>query len=130
VNYPGQLPGKSSSWKPRGRLGWESDRFTGKVHAAVRAAFNGEVHLDAAVARKLTQSLIAPRNNAAALTAREREILTYVAQGKSNREIAGVLVLSERTVRTHVSNLLAKLGLASRTQAALWAVKEGVAPAP
>jgi DNA-binding NarL/FixJ family response regulator len=106
------------------------DADADEVSAAVRAAFNGEVHLDAAVARKLTQSLIAPRNNAAALTAREREILALVAQGKSNRDIARVLVLSERTVRTHVSNLLAKLGLASRTQAALWAVREGVAPGP
>jgi DNA-binding NarL/FixJ family response regulator len=64
------------------------------------------------------------------LTAREREILVLVAQGKANKEIAGELVISERTVRTHVSNILAKLDLSSRTQAALWAVREGLAAPP
>jgi DNA-binding NarL/FixJ family response regulator len=53
-----------------------------------------------------------------------------VAQGRSNREIADALVISERTARTHVSNVLVKLGLASRTQAALWAVREGLVPGP
>jgi DNA-binding NarL/FixJ family response regulator len=96
----------------------------------VRAAFRGEVHLDSAVARKLTQSLAAPQRAAAALTPREREILVLVAQGKSNRGVAGALVISERTARTHVSRVLAKLGLASRTQAALWAIREGLVPGP
>jgi DNA-binding NarL/FixJ family response regulator len=64
------------------------------------------------------------------LTAREREVLVLVAQGLSNRQIAGSLVVSERTARTHVSNILGKLGVASRTQAALLAVREGIAPAP
>ena len=63
-----------------------------------------------------------------ALTPREREILVLVAQGKSNREIAKALTISERTARTHVSSVLTKLGLASRTQAALWAVREGLVP--
>ena len=65
-----------------------------------------------------------------ALTPREREILVLVAQGRSNREIARILLISERTARTHVSNVLTKLGLASRTQAALWAVREGLVPGP
>jgi DNA-binding NarL/FixJ family response regulator len=56
--------------------------------------------------------------------------LVLVAQGKANKEIAGELVISERTARTHVSNILAKLGLSSRTQAALWAVREGLAAPP
>jgi DNA-binding NarL/FixJ family response regulator len=106
------------------------DAEADEVAAAVRAAHRGEIHLDPAVARKLTQSLVAPDRTATALTPREREILVLVAQGKSNRDIAETLVISERTARTHVSNVLTKLGLASRTQAALWAVREGLAPGP
>ncbi|WP_327291757.1 response regulator transcription factor [Streptomyces sp. NBC_01198] len=60
-----------------------------------------------------------------ALTEREREVLTLIADGRSNREIARALVLSEKTVKTHVSNILMKLDLADRTQAALWAVRNG-----
>jgi len=97
---------------------------------AIRAARLGEVHLDPVVARKLTQLLVAPENTTTALTAREREVLVLVAGGRSNQEIADALVISERTARTHVSNVLVKLGLASRTQAALWAIREGLAPAP
>ena len=106
------------------------DAEADEVGAAIRAAYRGEVHLDSAVARKLTQSLVAPGRSMTALTAREREILILVAEGKSNRDIARALVISERTARTHVSNVLTKLGLASRTQAALWAVREGLAPSP
>ncbi|SEF70283.1 two component transcriptional regulator, LuxR family [Actinacidiphila yanglinensis] len=61
-----------------------------------------------------------------ALTDREREVLGLIADGRSNREIARALVLSEKTVKTHVSNILMKLDLADRTQAALWAVRNGV----
>jgi len=106
------------------------DAEADEVGAAVRAAHRGEVHLDPAVARKLTQSLIAPRRSATTLTPREREILKLVARGNSNRDIARALVISERTARTHVSNVLTKLGLASRTQAALWAIREGLVSAP
>ncbi|HEV2372758.1 MAG TPA: response regulator transcription factor [Streptosporangiaceae bacterium] len=106
------------------------DAEADEVGAAIHAAHRGEVHLDAAVARRLTQSLIAPRHSPASLTPREREILTLVAQGKSNRDIARALVISERTARTHVSNVLTKLGLASRTQAALWAIREGLVSGP
>jgi len=104
------------------------DAEADEVAAAVRAAHRGEVHLDPVVARKLTRSLVAPQRTATALTPRERQILVLVAQGKSNRDIANALVISERTARTHVSNVLTKLGLASRTQAALWAVREGLVP--
>ncbi|MFI0942576.1 response regulator [Streptomyces sp. NPDC021020] len=60
------------------------------------------------------------------LTDRENEVLAHIADGRSNREIARALVLSEKTVKTHVSNILMKLDLADRTQAALWAVRNGV----
>ena len=108
------------------------DAEADEVAAAIRAARRGEVHLDPAVARQLTASLrrgpsASPKD---LLTEREREILALVAQGKANKEIAAELVISERTARTHVSNILSKLDLASRTQAALWAVREGLAPPP
>ncbi|HEY2948374.1 MAG TPA: response regulator transcription factor [Micromonosporaceae bacterium] len=106
------------------------DAEADEVVAAVRAAHRGEVHLDPVVARKLTRSLVAPARTATALTPREREILVLVAQGRSNQDIARTLVISERTARTHVSNVLTKLGLASRTQAALWAVREGLVTDP
>lgn len=103
-----------------------------EVAAAVRAAHRGELQLDAAIARRLMASLRAPESQDPAheLTDREREILRLVAAGKANKEIAAELVISERTARTHVSNILRKLGLASRTQAALWAVREGLADEP
>jgi DNA-binding NarL/FixJ family response regulator len=102
------------------------------VAAAVRAAHRGQLQLDATVARRLMTSL--PRrpghDPAERLTDREREILRLVGAGKANKEIAAELVITERTARTHVSNILRKLGLASRTQAALWAVREGLAGEP
>ena len=63
---------------------------------------------------------------AGSLTEREREVLGLIADGRANREIARALVLSEKTVKTHVSNILMKLDLADRTQAALWAVRHGL----
>ncbi|HMA47626.1 MAG TPA: response regulator transcription factor [Frankiaceae bacterium] len=101
-----------------------------EVVAAIRAAAHGRMHLDPAAARRLASSLQAPplASVGPQLTDRERQVLGLVAQGRSNREIAAVLVLSERTVRSHVSAILGKLGLSSRTQAALWAVREGLAP--
>ncbi|GAA0899342.1 response regulator transcription factor [Pseudonocardia zijingensis] len=102
------------------------DAGAAEVAAALYAAARGEVFLDAAVARRLTQEIRGPRIGLGALTAREREILVLVAAGLSNKEIAAELVISERTARTHVSNVLGKLNLSSRTQAALVAVREGL----
>jgi DNA-binding NarL/FixJ family response regulator len=98
-----------------------------EVDKAIRAALSGEMYLDAAVARRLTTSMLTPTTVAEPLSPREREVLALVGLGYSNREIAGELVISERTARTHVSSILFKLRLSSRTQAALWAVKNGVA---
>ena len=88
------------------------------------------MHLDPVVARLLADSVRGPQRPRDTLTPREREVLALVAEGASNREIAQRLVVSERTARTHVSAILTKLGLVSRTQAALWAVREGLAPGP
>jgi DNA-binding NarL/FixJ family response regulator len=99
-----------------------------EVHAAIQAAARDEVFLDPAVARRLTNEMVSPPTGLSALTERERDVLILVANGRSNKEIADELVISERTARTHVSNVLRKLQLSSRTQAALVAVREGLVP--
>lgn len=105
------------------------DASAEEVADAIRAAHRGEAHLDPRVAKRLTQSLREP-TAIDELTPREREVLVLVATGLSNYKIARMLAISERTARTHVSSILAKLGLASRTQAALWAIREGIAQLP
>jgi DNA-binding NarL/FixJ family response regulator len=100
------------------------------VAAAIRAARAGEVYLDPAVAGIVARQLRAPMAAALpaddqGLTPRERDVLALVARGLPNREIGEQLGITERTARTHVSNILAKLGLASRTQAALYAIEQG-----
>jgi DNA-binding NarL/FixJ family response regulator len=108
------------------------DAAAAQVAAAIRAAYNGEIHLDPAVTQRLAASLRAPKPAAPVepLTAREREVLGLIAQGKANKEIARELGIGERTVRTHISSILGKLGLASRTQAAVYAVREGLVAGP
>jgi DNA-binding NarL/FixJ family response regulator len=98
------------------------------VAAAVRAAHRGELQLDPTIARRLMSSLREDRqaDPMAELTSRELDVLRLVAAGKPNKQIAAELAISERTARTHVSRILRKLGLSSRTQAALWAVREGL----
>jgi two-component system, NarL family, response regulator LiaR len=97
---------------------------------AIRSVARGEGFLSPSIAakvmREINQPMSLPPTNDP-LTLREVEILQLVAQGLTNDEIAARLVVSERTVRTHVSNILAKLQLANRTQAALYALKEGLA---
>ncbi len=104
------------------------DADADEVAAAIRAADRGELQLDPAVARRLLSSLGAalPDQAPADLTARELDVLRLVGAGRANKEIAARLGISERTARTHVSNILGKLGVTSRTQAALWAVREGL----
>lgn len=102
-----------------------------EVASAVRAAFAGEVHLDPAVARLLAKRMRERKmqpETAEALTEREIEVLAHLGKGASNKEIAYSLAITERTARTHVSNILGKLGLASRTQAALYAVEHKLVP--
>lgn len=106
------------------------DAEAAEVAAAIRAAVRGEVHLDSEIARRLTQDLRCGPAGPALLTPRERQILALLGEGRSNREIANILVISERTARTHVSNVLGKLNLTSRTQAALMAIREGLVPGP
>jgi DNA-binding NarL/FixJ family response regulator len=93
--------------------------------AAIRSVHAGHVLLHPDVARLLAAGEARP--GAADLTAREREVLAEVARGRSNREIARELSLSEKTVKTHVSAILGKLGVQDRTQAALHAVRSGLA---
>lgn len=95
------------------------------VAAAIRTAHRGEVALAPRAARALVDSVRTPaRPPAVQLTDRETEVLTLIAEGHTNQQIATRLGMSERTARTHVSNILTKLGLTSRTQAALWAVED------
>jgi DNA-binding NarL/FixJ family response regulator len=103
-----------------------------EVAAAIRAAHAGEVHLDAAAARLLAQRMRARKETEPVepLTPREKEVLAQLGKGASNKEIAYELSITERTARTHVSNILGKLGLASRTQAALWAVEHNLTESP
>ncbi len=100
-----------------------------ELFQAVRDVYNGESSLHPAIARKLIRELNRPTTLPPVdepLTDREVEVLIFLARGLSNQDIADRLVISERTVRTHVSNLLSKLHLANRTQAALYALKEGL----
>jgi len=100
------------------------------VLRAIREVARGEASLHPTIARKLIRELNQPDRlppTEELLTDREIEVLRLVAHGLSNQEIADRFVISERTVRTHVSSILAKLHLASRTQAALYALRQGIA---
>jgi NarL family two-component system response regulator LiaR len=97
---------------------------------AIRQVYRGEPSLEPAIASKVLFELAHPPKaepTTDPLTEREMEVLRLLAQGYSNRQIADALVITEMTVRAHVSNILGKLHLASRTQAALFALREGLA---
>ncbi len=96
---------------------------------AIRSVYAGHVLLQPEVAGALLaqDDPGSGTGRGSTLTEREREVLGLIADGRSNREIARALVLSEKTVKTHVSNILMKLDLSDRTQAALWAVRHGAA---
>ena len=98
---------------------------------AIRAAYRGEARLHPDVMRKLMEKVAAQTGSAkpvdsVQLTGREGEVIRLVAQGKSNREIAETLVISEKTAKAHISNILGKLGLDDRTQMAVYAIKHGL----
>jgi NarL family two-component system response regulator LiaR len=106
------------------------DVAPGDLLEAIRAAYNGEVRLHPHVIRKLMNQ-VASQPTATVrpgvdLTEREMEVLRLVAEGLSNREIAGRLVISEKTVKTHISSLLSKLGQEDRTRLAIYAIKKGL----
>ncbi len=96
---------------------------------AIRTVHDGNALLAPEVAARVLEEVAGggerPRSSAA-LTPREREVLALIARGRANKAIARELAVSEKTVKTHVSNLLAKLGVADRTQAAVLAVREGL----
>jgi NarL family two-component system response regulator LiaR len=99
---------------------------------AIRQVHRGEPSLEPAIARKVLQELSHPgggtgKPTSEPLTEREMEVLRLIAQGMSNKEIAAKIFVAEWTVRSHVSNILGKLHLASRTQAALYAIRTGLA---
>ncbi|MEU0398193.1 response regulator transcription factor [Streptomyces sp. NPDC006208] len=95
---------------------------------AIRSVHAGHVLLQQEIAGALLSDddPVGSTGRGSTLTEREREVLGLIADGRSNREIARALVLSEKTVKTHVSNILMKLDLVDRTQAALWAVRHGL----
>lgn len=103
---------------------------------AVREVYLGKVQLHPEVAKKLMQAVATKKEepttshagtrSANGLTEREQEILQLIADGRNNREIAAKLVISEKTVKTHVSNILSKLNLDDRTQAAIYALRHGL----
>ena len=97
------------------------------VAAAIRAAHRGEAVLHPAVAAKLLAERRRPPAAHADLTARELDVLRLIARGLQNKQIAAELHVSEKTVKTHVSAILRKLGVTDRTQAAMYAVREGLA---
>jgi NarL family two-component system response regulator LiaR len=103
-----------------------------ELHQAIRAVHEGEVQLHPDIMKKLIHRVTAHQiesdSSPGNLTPRELEVLSLIAQGKSNREIAMALSISEKTVKTHVGNILGKLNLADRTQAAIYAHKHGLAP--
>jgi NarL family two-component system response regulator LiaR len=101
------------------------DTEADELRRAIKAAAAGQVQLSPRAAARLMREVRAP-DSPEALTEREIDVLRLLAQGQANKEIARNLTIGEKTVKTHVSNILAKLGVPSRTQAALYAVRVGL----
>ncbi|WP_346742726.1 response regulator transcription factor [Spongiactinospora sp. TRM90649] len=113
--------GGALSWLPK-------TAPVGRVVEAVRAAAEGGSVLDPSVAALLVRRVRGEGDPLQALTPREREVLTALSRGRSNREIARALALGEETAKSHVSSLLRKLGLQDRTQAAIFGLQRGLVP--
>lgn len=105
------------------------DTESDELIRAIKAASEGQVQLSPKAAARLMREVRAPENPDE-LTERETDVLRLLAMGKSNKEIAQALTIGEKTVKTHVSNILSKLNVVSRTQAALHAVRIGLVEAP
>jgi NarL family two-component system response regulator LiaR len=101
------------------------DTDSEELSQAIKAAAEGRVHLAPEAAARLMREVRAP-DSPEALTDREAEVLRLLARGKANKQIASSLYVSEKTVKAHVSSILMKLGVQSRTQAALYAVRAGL----
>ena len=99
-----------------------------EVVEAIRAASRGEARLHPRVAQRLMQEVSGTRVSAETLTSRELDVLKQIAKGHDNKTIASNLFVSEKTVKTHVSNILSKLHLDDRTQVAIYALKQGIVP--
>ncbi|UHA73802.1 response regulator [Paenibacillus sp. 481] len=101
-----------------------------KLVEAIMGVMRGQAALHPSVTGQLMSHLVEkPADQEIRLdllTARETEVLRFIALGRSNKEIAQEMTISEKTVKTHVSNLLSKLGMSARTQAAIYAVKQGI----
>ncbi len=113
-----------------GALGYlMKDSSPADLADAIRAVYHGEPSLDPAIAKKLMDQLSKGEEVIAEedLTMREKEVLRLIARGNSNKEIAASLQISEKTVKNHVTNILQKLHLSDRTQAALYAVRRRMA---
>jgi DNA-binding NarL/FixJ family response regulator len=102
------------------------DTESEELRRAIKAAAAGQVQLSPEAAARLVREVRVPEAPASQLTERESEVLRLVATGKANKEIAAELMIGEKTVKTHVSNILSKLGVQSRTQAALYAAQTGL----
>ncbi len=106
------------------------DASPSELAAAIRKAAQGEAVINSRVAARLVQEIQGvkdePVNPFAELSDRELEVLRLIAAGRNNKEIADELVISEKTVKSHVSNILSKLHLADRTQAAVYAWNQGI----
>ena len=97
-----------------------------ELRRAIKAAHAGQVQLSPQAAARLVKEVRVPESPVTGLTDRETDVLKLLAQGKANKEIAASLSIGEKTVKTHVSAILGKLGVQSRTQAALYAAQQGL----
>ncbi len=100
-----------------------------ELRRAIKAAAAGQVQLSPQVAARLLREVRTPEESREPLTERETDVLKLLALGKANKEISLALNIGEQTVKTHVSHILDKLGVPSRTQAALYAIRTGLVPA-